>query len=214
MNRTLKAVVLCAGGALGIPLASAGTQTYGFTNISGNNATNAAAGETQLRVTVSMLMGGKVGFHFFHMGNTPMTITQIYFDDNTPRLGAADAPAGSMGVAFAPGGAPPDLPAGNNAMPVFLSNRRFTANSPAPTHGVSPGETLDLSFSIIGLFADVLADINSGELRIGIHVQAFGNGGSESFVNEPQDPVRPIPLPTAGAMGLAGLLLAGSRRRR
>ena len=40
-------------------------------------------------------------------------------------------------------------------------------------------------------YSDVLDDLDSGDLRIGIHVQAFESGAGESFVNN--GPVVPAP---------------------
>jgi len=48
-------------------------------------------------------------------------------------------------------------------------------------------------------FADVVAALNSGALRVGIHVQAFANGQSESFVNL---------LPTAVSLASMGATAA------
>lgn len=214
-TRSLATIAASAGIACASGAASAGTVTFGFFNISGNSATNAAAGEAQLRVAVSMLAGNQVGFHFYHDGLTPMSMTQIYFDDNLTRLGTAGAPVGSAGVSFAAGGSPPNLPAANNADPDFGSNVRFTASSPTQPNGVNPTETLDLSFLINGDFDALIDDIFNGDLRIGVHVQGFADGGSEAFLNEPIciDPIN-SPLPSAAGLGLVGLGVIAARRRR
>ena len=80
-----------------------------------------------------------------------------------------------------------------------------------PANGVdAASESLGVIFNLAGggTYQDVLDELMNGDLRIGIHVQAFGDGGSESFVN------LPIPEPgTAMLMGL-GLMLLTHRRRR
>ena len=201
--------------AAGSATASAATMTLGFDNISGNSATNAAIGESQFKVTISQ-MGAQVNFRFFHDGSAASSIAQIYFDDRTPRLGAATLAGSGSGVVFAPNGSPPVLPAANNASPAFAVTKRFSANNPAPSKGINPGEFLDIKFSLLsGDFDSVLSDIGSGKLRMGMHVISFANGGSESFVNgdPPIDPV--VPLPTPVTLAGAGLMcLAAIRRRR
>ena len=60
-------------------------------------------------------------------------------------------------------------------------------------------------------YADVIAELTDGRLRIGLHVQGFGNGGSESFVNNP------VPVPAAVWLfgsGLIGLVGVARRKRR
>ena len=87
----------------------------------------------------------------------------------------------------------------------------FLADSdpPAQPNGVNPGEFLTIIFNLINgqTFADVINELDTAdELRIGIHVQGFANGGSESFVN----------VPAPGALGVSALagLVALRRRRR
>ena len=101
----------------------------------------------------------------------------------------------------------------------------FLAESvPAPpANGVNPGDSLGILFDLQTgkTFSDVLADLATGALRIGIHVIAFDSGASESFINDPfnpsgqsfdnPEPSSVINLLTAAA---AGLLWVGYRRRR
>lgn len=213
----LKSIMIaaCCGVACGAP-ALAGTLTLGFQNITGNSATDAAIGESQLRVTISMV-GADVNFRFFHDGGmAAAAIAQIYFDDRSPLLGAAALTPSGAGVAFTANGAPPVLPGGNTLSPAFVETRRFTANSPPPMRGISPGEHLDIKFGLLsGDYDAVIADLVAGDLRIGIHVIAFASGGSESFVNDLPPDMEVIPLPTPLSLAGAGLLgLAAIRRRR
>lgn len=207
----ITALSVAAGGAS----ASAATMTLGFNNISGNSATNAAIGESQFKVTISE-MGSQVNFRFFHDGTAASSIAQIYFDDRSPRLGAATLTGSGSGVAFAPNGSPPVLPAANNASPAFAVTKRFSANNPAPSKGINPGEFLDIKFSLLsGDFDSVLSDIGSGKLRMGFHAIAFASGGSESFVNGSPPAPQVIPLPTPVSLAGAGLVgLLAIRRRR
>lgn len=214
MRRTFFAISALGFAGVVAP-AFAGPVTYGFENISGNSATNAAIGEAQYKVTVSA-MGSQVNFRFFHDGVAASSIAQIYFDDRTPRLGAATLTGSGSGVAFAPNGSPPVLPAANNASPAFAVTTRFSANNPAPSKGINPSEFLDIKFSLIsGDFDSVLSDIGAGNLRFGIHVISFANGGSESFVNGNPPPTSPVPLPSPVTLAGAGLVgLMAIRRRR
>ena len=53
--------------------------------------------------------------------------------------------------------------------------------------GVNPGEWVSVLFNLTPTktLKDVIADMTSGSMRVGMHVQAFSNGGSEAFVNSP-----------------------------
>jgi len=176
------------------PAGAAFSVELGFTNITNNNPTDAANGEAQLAVEAVCPVNGntnQVSFTFTNTGTAAMSITDVYFEDGT-LLGIASITDGT-GVDFEQNASPGDLPGGNNATPPFSATAGFTADSEPPTqpNGVNPGETLTIVFDLqAGLDCDdVLSALNlggaDGGLRIGIHVQGFAGGGSESFVNGP-----------------------------
>jgi PEP-CTERM motif len=192
--------------------------TLGFGCISNNDATQCGIGVSQLSVEVVDIGGDQVRFDFMNIGSIESSITDVYFDDGTllgiaTLVDADEGIGGDPGVDFSVGGAPPDLPAGNSITPAFETTAGFLADSDSPsvpTTGVNPGETLGVIFDLVfpGSFADILAELANGDLRVGIHLQSIDGGGSESFVN------LPIPEPgTALLMGM-GLTSLATRRRR
>ncbi|MDP2325618.1 MAG: VPLPA-CTERM sorting domain-containing protein [Gammaproteobacteria bacterium] len=101
----------------------------------------------------------------------------------------------------------------NNASPPFVATAGFLAESnPSPSHnGVRQGEYLDVIFALQGggTYGDVLSELMSGELRLGMHVIAFQSGGSVSLINAPV-----IPVPAAVWLFGSGLIALGGLRRR
>jgi hypothetical protein len=172
--------------------ASAASQTYSFFNITNNNPGDAAIGEAQLSVTVSDVVGQptQVLFTFNNAGPAASSIADIYFDDGT-LLGIStiydDGACQPAGTSFSVGASPSDLPGGNAVG--FQVTAGFSADSDSPIQpcGVNPGEDVAILFDLqAGMtYANVISDLQTGELRIGIHVQGFATGGSESFVNRP-----------------------------
>jgi len=193
------------------PAAAALPLTLGFTNITNNNATDAANGEAQLSVTLTCQDNGGVDqivFTFNNVGAEAMSITDVYFDDGT-LLGIAEVLNGPN-VDFSQGASPPDLPGGNTVSPPFEVTAGFLADSdpPAQPNGVNPGETLSIVFDLqagqdcASVEAGLALGGATGGLRIGIHVQGYASGGSEAFVNHPpDDPPPPDDTPPTCPVG-------------
>jgi hypothetical protein len=76
--------------------------------------------------------------------------------------------------------------------------------------------TITFNLQSTGTYASIVSALalpnggGVGDLRIGVHVQSFSDGGSESFVNLPT----PVPEADTYAMMLAGLGLVGFAVRR
>lgn len=212
-------VRLSAAAAIGAALVSAPAHAvqFGFYNITHGNAAAEADGEANLLVDVLDLGGGSVRFHFSNASAS--SITDVYFDDGT-LLNLATI-SSSAGVSYSQGAAPPNLPGANGASPAFQVTAGFLADSDAPVshNGVSNGEWLNIDFTLKGgkTYQDTLDALalpnggGTGDLRIGVHVQGYAGGASESFINN----VTPVPEPASLGMmfGGAALVLAASRRR-
>ena len=184
-----QAILLAIAVSLAIAIPAYADTSLGFYNITDNNAGDAAIGEAQLSVDVSNPGPGQVLFTFHNIGPEACSITDVYFDDGS-LLGIAEIIDGT-GVNFELDAAPPDLPGGESIPIPFDVTEGFSADSepPAQPNGVNPGEWLGIRFDLQAgrTFEDVLADLTSGALRIGIHVQGFASGGSEAFINEPPE---------------------------
>jgi len=115
---------------------------------------------------------------------------------------------------------PPDLPGGGdwfNATAGFLAEADNSTGKDAPDYRVNEDEYLGILFDLktedgtpvsdggIPLtFEDVIEDLDTGALNIGIHVQSLplGTEESDSFVTY-------VPLPPAMLLGSLGLGVAG-----
>jgi hypothetical protein len=205
-SQRLAAVLLGAMAMAYQPLASAVSTTYGFYDISHNNLAAETDGEANLSVEVIDLNSSQVQFRFTN--NSSSSLTDVYFDDGS-LLGIASITSGA-GVAFSQGGSPPDLPGGNTASPAFQTTSGFLADSdPAVSpNGVTQDEWLAITFNLISgkTYADTIAALNgASDLRIGVHVQSYPGGYSESFINNPT----PVPEAETYGMMLVGLGLVG-----
>jgi len=203
-------------------------QLFSFDNISANDAGDAAIGEAQLQVIISNPGSNQVLFTFTNLGPADSSITEVYFDDGS-LLGIFSIDNSDPGqVLFSQPATPGELPAANMASPPFVTTVSMAmslsadSDAPQPQNGVNPGESLGILFDIQGgkFFADVLAELNNGMLRIGIHLTDYASGGSESFVNNGpvnNGPVNGVPEPATifllgiGLLGVGGVAFTNKR---
>ena len=190
--------------------------TYHFTQITSNGNQSVA---TQLTAEVTQL-GSNVLFTFKNSSVIASSIADIYFDyGNTSFFSSVSnnvlgAAGDSAGVSYADGATPANLPSGNNIG--FSADASGDSNSPVSANGINTSSEYVsfLGTTLTGVtFADVLAGLDSGAFRLGLHVQSIGQaGGSEGFVNTTPNAV---PLPAAGWLfGSALVGLMGLSRRK
>jgi hypothetical protein len=207
--------------------ALAPSTTYSFVGVGdpSANAANVATGMASLSVEVIDLgldLSGTYQVAFKFANASSSSLTDVYFDDGA-LLGIAAISDSGLDVDFSQLAAPGNLPGGNNLTSGFTTTAGFSADSNPPTspNGVTSGEWLTITFDLqsgknYASVIDALALPNGGgpgDLRIGVHVQSFDGGGSESFVNVPAS----VPEAETYAMMLVGLGLVGfmaARRRK
>lgn len=194
---------------LALAAAPARAVTIGFDCLTNSDPGNCSIGESQFSVAVTDQGGGVIRFHFKNAGPLASVLSEVYFDDGS--LLALSSVIDGPGVNFEPDANPPNLPGGELAVPPFVVTEGFLAESvPSVTvNGAGPTEWVAIEFTLQNgqTFADVISELTSGELRIGIHVIGFSAGGSESFIN------LPVPEPST-ALLLGGSLLGVALWRR
>jgi hypothetical protein len=208
----LRRALLGVAAVFGLGTDPAAALTLGFDCITNNLAGDCGIGAAQLTVEVTDSGPGEVTFTFRNAGPLASSITDVYFDhSDTGALLEISTIVDSSGVDFGQGATPNDLPGGNDASPPFSTTNGFSADSESPAvqaNGVNPGENVIIVFLLKAgkSFDDVLATLEDGSLRVGIHVQGFTSGGSEGFVNTPE--------PYGLGLVAVGLLVLAVRIRR
>lgn len=197
-------ILLCA-------IVSAGPM-FSFVRITNDSAANEGIGEAQFSAELLELSSDEVQFVFRNSGPVACSITDVYFDGGLPvtsSLQSISSIEDSSGVSFSAGATPHNLSAGNAIDFETTAGLSLDSNPPVQPNGVNPGEYLTVGL-LASSYADVLNDLNSGALRIGLRVQGFADGSSESYVNG----VSIIPAPASVALAAIGVGLVKVLRNR
>ena len=188
----------------------AGAASYDFNAITANgHYTN--LGEQYLSVEIMDIGSNNVSFLFENTapaGET-MSITDIYFS-NTPTYFSSlvSIDNSDPGVSFSQYARPGSLPAGGN----WDWGLSADSDSPkVPSNGVGAGESLTILLALAGgtSFSDLMNGISNNDFVVGVHVQAFTDGSSESYVTA-------TPIPAAVWLmgsGLVGILTLSRKNK-
>jgi hypothetical protein len=199
---------------------------HGFHSVTpGVSEADKTIGEGQLRVDIHHELGDLTAtFKFYNVGTQSCSITDIYIQDghlctllyliDRDDPAPPGEPPGDPLVDFSIGATPGNLPDGQYANPPFVATKQFSSDSDPPVQpwGIGPGEELRAIYSVQqgATVYDIEAEVGQGILRIGFHVQSFGDGKSASFVNN----LEQVPEPaTVLLLGLGCLIFLKKRKK-
>ncbi len=193
MKHLLVAAILVASALV------ARAELFAFCAITSNDSSGYAqlAGESQLYMDVTVLDTGQASLVFTNTGPEDSVVSRIDFDF-APELGLnLIAINNGSGVEFqASPASPNNLPGGKSLNNAFISDLSVAAKNPRPKNGLNPYDSVEL-FIRYDDSRNLLDALENETLRIGLHVQSFAGGYSESFVNV-------VPEPGAISMLLVG----------
>lgn len=238
MIAVLAAVSCFPGSALAYPT----SYDFRFGNVTGNSSVTAGTG-AQYSFELIDLGAKLVGFRFFNSGGLASSITEIDIQAGPTSKGMLKGLSAIVesgrDVDFT-SGSKTRLISGGSQTPDLLVNSKLSATSRRQNarNGVDAGgEWVTLVYKLErgATFADVQAAVdraynNPGTIwsqdgtaasrsapqgiRVGIRVQGYSNGGSESFIARAGLMVPEPPSFAVAALGAVGMLLHGSLRRR
>jgi hypothetical protein len=153
----------------------------------------------------------QVRFEFHNDSGIDSSVKSIYFED-----GVLDGIAGfefGDDTLFEDSETPGNLPAGNSLSEEFETAYSAVAVPAAPFNGIDSGEhlTIIMNLDAGSSYADLLAELDEGSLRIGAHVIALPDGSSLSVMSNPPPPV-PEPA-TIAILGIGSLCLIRRKKR-
>jgi len=208
----MKKIIFGAWIALFCAGAAHASYVYNFYNITNNpNLSCDVAGQLSVEIYANGTVYdddlgvdlNQVAFKFINAGPELSSICEIYFDDGSLLWRAAidDSLAGvdfKQDYSNKDAVKPKNLPGANLVDPAFDAIEMFSVEpiAPEPEWGVNPNEWVIINYALAEGYGiqDVLDELSSSVLRIGIHVKAIacepGDGNAEtysdSFVNIPE----------------------------
>jgi hypothetical protein len=203
----VKSLLAVAGVAALSAVSAAPAWAFSFGNIAGGDTPGDAYVNSFTFDVVDQ--GQSVLFNIKNSGDAAapsMFISKVFFDDKNSffdddtYLSSPLVNIGNVGqVAFSGGASNDQLPQGGNG---FTTNYAFSRNTgDGNAFGIQAGESLGLSFT--GDYNLVISALNSGALKLGLHVQALPNGQSDSYISSSsgntQDTPEPLTMLAAGA---------------
>jgi len=165
-------------------------ELFAFYAITSNDSSGYAqfAGESQLYMDVTLLDMGQASLVFTNTGPVDSTISRIDFDFIPELCLNLVAINDGNGVEFqASPASPSNLPGGKSLNNAFISDLSVAAKNPSPQNGINPYDSVELVISYDDS-RNLLDALENENLRIGLHVQNFAGGYSESFVNVVPEP--------------------------
>ena len=203
----IKSLLAVAGVAALSAVSAAPASAFSFSNIAGGDTSGDAYVNSFTFDVVDL--DQSVLFNIKNSGDAAapsMFIRQVFFDDKNSffdddtYLSSPLVNMGNVGeVAFSGGPSNDRLPQGGNN---FTTDYAFSSNNGAGNaFGVQGGESLGLTFT--GDYNLVISALNSGALKLGLHVQALPNGQSDAYISSSsgntQNTPEPLTMLAAGA---------------
>jgi hypothetical protein len=198
----VKSLLAVAGVAAVSAVSAAPAWAFSFSNIAGGDTPGDAYANS---FTFDVVDQG-LSLVFFKINNrenaaaSDMFISKVFFDDNNNYLSGPSANVSNIGqVAFNGGASNDQLPQGGNNFTTDYAFSRLPGAGNA--FGIQAGETLVLGFK--ANYNNVIAALNDGTLKIGLHVQGLPNGASDSYIStssgNTENTPEPLTMLAAGA---------------
>jgi hypothetical protein len=153
---------------------------------------------------------GQAVFEFHNENLISSSVASICFEDyGLDRVD--DIQSVNDGIFFKKDKNPANFPGGGALEPNFDTAFSIGATPPPVWHGIRPGEqltvTVDLDPEIT--YSDILARLDEGSVRIGMHVIGLSDGSSFSAVNKAEIP-EPV---TISLLGMGTLFLFRNHKK-
>jgi len=223
MKVSLGRAAAMAAGLVCVSNASAGSIDLQFARVGPTSTPWNPAGQFSASVSDVAGSSGQVAFRFANnVSGVSCSVTDLYFDSHgASPLGALLTPTVSSADAMFVSGTAGALPGSGALANAFVTTMAFSSDAgDGSVSGLNrAGDWVEVRFTLAEgkTFDDVIAAINSQDLRLGLRAKAILSGPvdigdfEDSFINT----ITAVPLPTAVWSGLGvlgGIVVAQWRR--